>query len=183
MAWLVVPVALVAVLGAVLTGLHDKPATRGSLETQRIAQAALERIGAPVPAPTPAATPVVQAPEVRRAELVPVLRAQQVLRVGRWNQVYMPDGRLTWMRFLGVKDTFADLPRDPQIGDAWGIVEGGRHALWVWHILPGHSRPAWVDLLKRLPRIRQKRPVLRRKTAKNLPVPERDKFKGEPAHA
>ena len=57
----------------------------------------------------------------------------------------MPDGKLTWMRFLGVKDTFADLPRYPQIGDSYGVLQGGQHALWVWRILPGHAAPAWVD--------------------------------------
>jgi hypothetical protein len=84
-------------------------------------------------------------PEVRRAELVPVPRAQQVLRLGRWNQVWMPDGVLTWMRFLGIKDTFADLPKNPQLGDAWGVQEGGQHALWVWSVPVGFTRPVWQD--------------------------------------
>jgi hypothetical protein len=72
-----------------------------------------------VPAPT-ASPAAVWTPEVRRAEPVPVTvkRAERVLRLGRWNQVLMPDGALTWVRFLGTKDTFADLPRDPQMGDA-----------------------------------------------------------------
>jgi hypothetical protein len=57
----------------------------------------------------------------------------------------MPDGKLTWVRFLGVKDTFADLPRNAQIGDSYGVQEGGQRALWVWHTLPGHATSAWVD--------------------------------------
>jgi hypothetical protein len=36
------------------------------------------------------------------------------------------DGALTWVRFLGIKDTFSDLPGDPQMGDAWGVKEGGQ---------------------------------------------------------
>ena len=54
---------------------------------------------------------VVQTPEVRRAEPVPLVvkRAERVLRLGKWNQVWMPDGALTWVRFLGIKDTFSDL--------------------------------------------------------------------------
>jgi hypothetical protein len=118
---------------------------------------------APQPTPTPAATPESlpsgsaerwkeylatqpqRAPEVRRAERVSVPRAEQVFRLGIWSPVWMPAGKLTWVRFLGVKDTFADLPRNPQIGDSYGVLEGGQRALWVWHILPGHSAPAWVD--------------------------------------
>jgi hypothetical protein len=85
-------------------------------------------------------------PLVRRAErLSPAPRAEQVFRIGRWNQVWMPDGALTWMRFWGVKDTFADLPLSPQPGDSYGVMEGGQHALWVWYTLPGHAAPAWVD--------------------------------------
>jgi hypothetical protein len=94
-------------------------------------------------------------PEVRRAERVspapraervsPAPRAEQVLRIGRWNQVWMPDGALTGIQFWGVKDTFADLPRSPQPGDSYGVLEGGQHALWVWYALPGHAAPAWVD--------------------------------------
>jgi hypothetical protein len=83
--------------------------------------------------------------EVRRAELVPAPRAQQVFRIGIWNPVWMPDGKLTLVRFLGVKNTFADLPRNAQIGDSYGVLEGGQRALWVWHILPGHAQAAWVD--------------------------------------
>ena len=94
----------------------------------------------PTPTPTPAVT-------VRRAEPVPVTvkRAEQVLALGRWNQVWMPDVKLTWVRFLGVKDTFADLPRNPQMGDSWGVKEDQTRSLLVWHQLPNHSRPAWVD--------------------------------------
>jgi hypothetical protein len=90
---------------------------------------------------------VLQTPEVRRAEPVPLVvkRAERVLRLGKWNQVWMPDGALTWVRFLGIKDTFSDLPGDPQMGDAWGVKEGGQQALWVWYTLPGHVAPAWVD--------------------------------------
>lgn len=81
-----------------------------------------------------------------RAGVIPVVRrAEQVLRVGRWNQVFMPDGQLTWVRFWGVANTFADLPSNPQIGDAFGVREGGQHALWVWHQLPNHVRAEWVD--------------------------------------
>jgi hypothetical protein len=83
--------------------------------------------------------------EVRRAEPMPAPRAQQVFRIGIWSPVWMPVGKLTWVRFLGVKDTFADLPRNPQIGDSYGVLEGGQRALWVWHTLPGHTTLAWVD--------------------------------------
>ena len=90
LAFLAVPVVLIALLGAILTGLHDKSATQPSTPVQ-----------APSVQPTPAAqTPVVQPtsavlppgwnadgtaqgragtiPEVRRAELVPAPRAQLV---------------------------------------------------------------------------------------------------------
>jgi hypothetical protein len=106
-----------------------------------------------MPAAVPAASieliqppAAVLTPEVRRAEPVPVTvkRAEQVLRLGRWNQVWMPDGQLTWIRFRGVRETFEVLPSNPEIGDAYG-VNIGQHALWVWHQLPGHTLPAWVD--------------------------------------
>jgi hypothetical protein len=85
-------------------------------------------------------------PEVRRAErLSPAPRAEQVFRIGKWNPVWMPDGALTWVRFWGVKDTFADLPRSPQLGDSYGVLEGGQHALWIWSIPRGFTRAAWVD--------------------------------------
>ena len=106
----------------------------------------------PVPTLTPAVvqpTPAVPTamPEVRRAQPVPVTvkRAEQVFRLGRWNQVWMPDVKLTWVRFLGVKDTFADLPRDAQLGDSYGVLEDQTRSLWVWYMLPGFSHAAWVD--------------------------------------
>jgi hypothetical protein len=137
------PIAIIAVIAGLLTLFGAIPRD-SSTEMQH-----------PMAAPIAPAvqTPAVQMPaaprwtEVRRAELAPVTvkRAEQVLRIGKWNQVWMPDGSLTWVRFWGVKDAFADLPSSPQTGDAWGVLEGGQHALWVWHILPGHTTPAWVD--------------------------------------
>jgi hypothetical protein len=97
----------------------------------------------PAPALQPASSPPVARAYAQEMPVVP--RAERVLRLGRWNQVWMPDGELTWARFLGVKDTFSDLPTTPQMGDAWGVREGGQQALWVWHVLPGHVRAAWVD--------------------------------------
>jgi hypothetical protein len=67
-----------------------------------------------------------------------------MLRIGIWNQVLMPDG-MTWIRFWGVKDTFADLLQNPQIGDAWGVVEGGQNALWVWTVPADFTHPVWQD--------------------------------------
>lgn len=122
-----------------------------SRETEAKAAEALKALRTPnTPAPesvqpAPSSTPAVLEPEVRRAGPVTVKRAEQVFRLGIWSPVWMPDGKLTWVRFLGVKDTFADLPATPQIGDAWGVWEGGQHALWVWHTLPGYTQPAWVD--------------------------------------
>jgi hypothetical protein len=92
---------------------------------------------------SPATPPQAVVEPVRSVQPVP--QAQQVLRVGVWSLVYMPDGKLTMIRFLGIKNTFADLPKNPQLGDSYGVLEGGQGALWVWYTLPGHVAPAWVD--------------------------------------
>jgi hypothetical protein len=75
---------------------------------------------------------------------IPVRRATRVFTVGRPAVVRMPDGALVHTTFRGIKDTFAQLPGDPQWGDAWEILEGVPN-LWVWYCLRGHSAPAWVD--------------------------------------
>ena len=131
------------------------PQASSNPETEMEAAAAINHLRT-TPTPTPVQAPVVQpspTPSIYRSgPSVPVPRAQlavkrasQVLRVGRWNQVYMPDGRLTWVRFWGIRQTFADLPSDPRIGDAWGVKEDQTSSLWVWHMLPGHAAAAWVD--------------------------------------
>ena len=89
------------------------------------------------------------APKVPKALLVrlpdsPAPRAQRILHPGDQVSVMMPDGALTPMRFLGIKDSFTDLPRDPQLGDGWQVLEGGGQT-WIWHTLPGHVASAWVD--------------------------------------
>jgi hypothetical protein len=71
-------------------------------------------------------------------------RARRVFTVRRPAVVRMPDGALVHTTFRGIKDTFAQLPGDPQWGDAWEILEGVPN-LWVWYCLRGHSAPAWVD--------------------------------------
>ena len=49
----------------------------------------------------------------------------------------MPNGKLTWVRFLGVKDTFADLPRNAQIGDSYGVLLIMRRSL-RWMVRPSN---------------------------------------------
>jgi hypothetical protein len=56
----------------------------------------------------------------------------------------MPDGALTLTTFRGVKTSFFELPSNPQLGDAWRVLEGAPH-LWVWYRLPGHAFPGWID--------------------------------------
>jgi hypothetical protein len=122
-------IAIAAGLLVMLTGIPT-PVARPTIAT---------------PTPMVQMTPSLPTPEVRRAELVPVTvkRAEQVLRIGRWNQVWMPDG-LMWIRFRGIRETFEQLPTDPQIGDAYG-VNTGQHALWVWCVPAGFTRPVWQD--------------------------------------
>jgi hypothetical protein len=47
---------------------------------------------------------------------------------------------------MTLNDLKSKLAREPshRWGDAWGVREGGQQALWVWHVLPGHVRAAWV---------------------------------------
>ncbi len=96
------------------------------------------------PAATPAVqAPVVETPEVRRAEHVPVTVKRAVF--ASWPVESSLDAglRSDLVRFLGIKDTFADLPGNPQMGDAWGVKEDQTNCLWVWHQLLNYSRPAW----------------------------------------
>jgi hypothetical protein len=105
----------------------------------------------PLTAATPASSPVAPGWNADgsgsgSAGLIPrVRRAERIYTIGKWTPVWMPDGALTSIRIWGVKDRFAELPSNPELGDAWGVLEGGQHALWVWHQLPGHVTPGWVD--------------------------------------
>jgi hypothetical protein len=96
-----------------------------------------------------APAPSVTAPRIPRAVLVklpdsPAPRAQRILHPGDQVSVTMPDGELTPIRFMGAKYSFTDLPRDPQIGDAWEVLEGGGQT-WVWYVPRGFTHAAWVD--------------------------------------
>jgi hypothetical protein len=100
-------------------------------------------------------------PEVRRAELVPVTvrRAEFIhpARPGRLPSalpvqeretptvVHMPDGQLTTVRFCGTVNTFADLPKNPQLGDSYSVLEDVGRNSWVWYQPLGFSHAAWVD--------------------------------------
>jgi hypothetical protein len=76
LAWLGAPVLLIALLCVLLSVSGWQPASRGSLETQRIARAALDRVSIPAaPVTTPAVrTPVVQTPVAALIGRDPVVR-------------------------------------------------------------------------------------------------------------
>ena len=73
-----------------------------------------------------------------------VRRATRVFTIGKLTALYMPDGAVTVARFWGIKNSFFELPDNPQLGDAWQVLEGAPH-LWVWYRLPGHANAGWVD--------------------------------------
>jgi hypothetical protein len=159
LAWLGIPVVLIALLGVVLSASGWRPASPGSAETQRIARAALDRISIP-------ATPVVQQPVVPmpveqpilppRARLIklppPTPRAQLVQmpqvptaisqeHLDESHDITMPYGtivRATLRGFLGEEN---QLPRVGHIGEMYvvGTVP------WIFIQVPGTSAPTWVD--------------------------------------
>ena len=135
------PVILVALLGAVLTTLHDKPATKNSAPIQ-----------APNAQPTPAATPIVRAPEVRRAQLVPVtVKRATLLRLptqelGVYKYYEMPavwGGGSVWARYMGTVGRFSEIPRNSIPGDMWNVTETG--ASWVYCVPIGYDHEVWID--------------------------------------
>ena len=108
----------------------------------------------PTPAPAshePSVLPP-RAPEVRRAERVPVtvkratlLRLPgQELGVYKWYE--LPDvwgGGSVWARYMGTKGRFSEIPPDPVPGDLWNVTETG--ASWVYCMPAGHDHPVWID--------------------------------------
>ena len=138
LAWLSVPIALVALLCAILTALHDKPATRPSMLVQ-----------APSVQPAPAVEHVVEQPLLApRAQLLklPPPRATLVAlpewHVGETRRLLMPYGLEVVGRLRGHSEDELYLPTSGNtIGDTW-LVE---NTPWVWITVPGTTAPTWVD--------------------------------------
>ena len=156
LAWLAVPVVLVALLGVVLTGLHDKPATQNSATIQ-----------APSGQPTP--TPAAQAlavhppavaehpillpraqlvkPPVPRAQLVRLPRAHTQLvaltpdHLDESHRITMPYNVEVLATLRGFLENENQLPRVGHIGDMYVVMD----TPWIWVTVPGTTAPTWVD--------------------------------------
>lgn len=106
---------------------------------------------APVSTPKAAATPktVTTSPivEVRRAELVPVPRAQlvHVRQIGSVENDLMPDGRILTTRYMGELFDASSLPtRGAELGDMWFTRRDGH----CWVLAPigaGSATVGWID--------------------------------------
>ena len=141
-----VPIFLVTVVWAILAVLSPRPAVP-------------TKPAAPVAQPTPAVLPhgwnadgtaqgrAGTIPEVRRAELVPVPRAQliHVRQIGSIENDLMPDGRILTTRYMGELSSAASLPTyGASLGDMWYTRADGH----CWVLAPigaGSATTGWLD--------------------------------------
>lgn len=143
---------LAATFVATVQIIHQQPPTAQPVAPPMQQPVALAPT--PVPTPVPELSAVLPEPPVRRAELAtPVYRAELVLPevrraeyvgipVGWQGRVNMPDGHFN-VRYMGQVESFDQLPKNPSLGEMWGVAESG-HA-WVWYLANGFTKPAWVD--------------------------------------
>jgi hypothetical protein len=90
---------------------------------------------------TPSLAPV----HVERAELVealPVLKRALPV-VGAHYPATLPEGQLVTTTWKGTVADFSDLPKNPALGDEFGVPRSGHS--WIWATPYGWSHPAWID--------------------------------------
>jgi hypothetical protein len=154
LAWLAAPVALVALLAALMTVSGWRPVTRGSSETRQAIQTALDRTAAAIPTPSIAtlAAPSAPTPEVRRALPVPVTVKRATLwrlpeqERGRYQWYELPSawgGGRVWARYCGTVEHFRQIPPNPVLGDLWNVTE--TNASWIYCVPTGYNHAVWID--------------------------------------
>ena len=82
-------------------------------------------------------------PEVRRAELVPMVKRALPV-VGAHYPASLPDGQRIQTVWRGKVARFSDLPARPNIGDQFAVTEGPGHS-WIWATPLGWNHPTWID--------------------------------------
>jgi hypothetical protein len=66
------------------------------------------------------------------------------LELGAHYFALLPDLRSIVTTYLGNRATFADLPKDPHLGDMFRVSEAPG-TYWIWAVPIGFKAPAWVD--------------------------------------
>jgi hypothetical protein len=64
-----------------------------------------------------------------------------------YEKVVLPDGQSVKVTYRGLVPTFAQLPKNPALGDQYHVTEGGAKEgiTWIWYTPLGWDHPAWVD--------------------------------------
>jgi hypothetical protein len=81
--------------------------------------------------------------QTRDTDALPLI-GKGPLELGAHYFAFLPDLRSIVTTYLGERATFADLPKDPHLGDMFSVTEAPG-TYWIWAIPIGFKAPAWVD--------------------------------------